>query len=269
MSESLEADVSIILRARDEASEDVKAAVGRINNSYRDFNNQQGAVSRAFVLQNRTFTQTVDGLRVAGRIAGTVTSAFNSLNIMELRRLETTKALQRAQDNLNRALAEEGPNSERARAAAQALADVRKRAQLQQQQDYLQYGSIGIQTIGSFAQVAKTSTFARMASKVSPAFAAAGVTAAGLGVATGGTAAVAAGGFALGELEQRQLEEKGTTLLGVKPSGYGRLARFGRGSKDQKKIGNQNVNITNNINTQQELSLEDLMGVNEVFAGDY
>lgn len=109
---SLDADVNIILNAKDNASDVVNDAVKRINSSYRDMTRQQRSVGQAFELNNRRLFQTMRGIQTVGNMANRMVGIYQAWNIQQIRNADLARDLAEAQRDVNRSIVEFGIGSE-------------------------------------------------------------------------------------------------------------------------------------------------------------
>lgn len=123
---AFEDDVRLILSAEDRASEEVQAAAKRINDEYHKMENVNKAVSRSTILNNRELFATARVLNSIGAVANRVMGVYTQYNIMQIRLAETAENVAEAEEDMRRAILENGPGSEEAIQASRRLRDAQE-----------------------------------------------------------------------------------------------------------------------------------------------
>src|SRR5690348_15622900 len=100
---STEADVSIILKADDQASGTIDSAAKQINDSYKQLTNNARTAGREWINNNFSLYELGRTMTSLHRITNTAVSAWNTYNLIQIRNEQITQNVADAQEKLAQA----------------------------------------------------------------------------------------------------------------------------------------------------------------------
>lgn len=107
---STEADVSIILKADDQASSTIDSATKQINDSYRTLTNNARTAGREWINNNSTLYELGRTMTSLHRVTSTAISTWSNYNLIQIRNEQITQRVTDAQEKLAQALASGDPS---------------------------------------------------------------------------------------------------------------------------------------------------------------
>ncbi|WP_337862616.1 hypothetical protein [Nitrososphaera sp.] len=114
MSGNFKADAEVNINAKDNANPVVESFAKRTNKAWRQYRSEQQAAERAAELNNKAVFASARVIPSAGRIAGQATNMYAKWSLIQLRQSDVARNVKEAQEDLSRAIATNGPDSEQA-----------------------------------------------------------------------------------------------------------------------------------------------------------
>ena len=144
--------VEIDIVANDQASGVVQSSTQNINNAWKSMRDQQRSVQREFELSNTKFVATSRVINAVGQGIGRMISIYNTFTLSQIRMQNAAQAVSDAQDRVNQALIDFGPDSEQYK---KALKDQQNALDQQNQTTQQVEIGYGLMAVGVIADVTR------------------------------------------------------------------------------------------------------------------
>lgn len=151
---STEADVSIILKADDQASGTIDSATKQINDSYKQLTNNARTAGREWINNNSTLYELGRTMTSLHRVTSTAISTWSNYNLIQIRNEQITQRVTDAQEKLAQAYASGDPSKIAAaqKEVTNALEDQKKAAF----EADIQYATMGANMISASGSIVTT-----------------------------------------------------------------------------------------------------------------